>query len=240
MLLFFIIMQADFQIEREGMFEVIKEVEFYDKNVLLGKYNYRNSKDFVIVDESLSVKKGIYLRKDVYNAFKKMAEDARKEGIMLKIVSGTRDFYQQKIIWEKKFQEIINKKKGRIDTLMICKEILKYSAMPGTSRHHWGTEIDLNSTEKSYFETEYGKMVYKWLKENAKRYGFCNPYSDSVFSGYNEERWHWSYMPLSKRFFEGYISLINYEDIKGFIGCEKAKELNVIEKYVKNINKECE
>ncbi|NJK84501.1 MAG: M15 family metallopeptidase [Saprospiraceae bacterium] len=36
-------------------------------------------------------------------------------------------------------------------------KILKYSSMPGTSRHHWGTDIDLNSFSNSYFEQGEGK-----------------------------------------------------------------------------------
>lgn len=239
MLLFLIIMQDDFIMEKEMVKEIDQKIPFYDKNVLLGKYNYRASSDFVMVDENYATRKGIYLRKSVYDAFKKMYEDAKKDSVILIIISGTRDFYEQKVIWERKFNERVKKKKGRIDTLMICKEILKYSAMPGTSRHHWGTDIDINSTENSYFESEYGKKVFNWLKENARKYGFYNPYSECFSSGYNEEKWHWSYLPLSSKFLENYIKLVNYNDITGFIGSDKAKDLNVIEKYVKCINKEC-
>ncbi len=237
-MLFFIIVQFGFE---EGQtLEPQYEIQFYDKNILLGKYNYRTSNDFVLVDDSLALRPGIYLRTEVDEAFLRMHKDARKEGIILKIVSGARNFYEQKIIWENKFNEIAKKRKGWIDTLKICKEILKYTAMPGTSRYHGGTEIDINSTEIEYFETAYGKKVFEWLRKNAGKYGFCAPYLDTSFSGYNEERWHWSFIPLSREFLKGYLSVVKYEDITGFLGSDKARELGVIENYIKKINLDCE
>ncbi|MFM9004881.1 MAG: D-alanyl-D-alanine carboxypeptidase family protein [Flavobacteriales bacterium] len=40
---------------------------------------------------------------------------------------------------------------------------MKFSSMPGTSRHHWGTDIDLNSVEPSYFLSGKGLLIYQWL-----------------------------------------------------------------------------
>ena len=57
-------------------------------------------------------------------------------------------------------------------------------------------------------------------------------------TGYNEEKWHWSYMPIAKQLLEDYRKLINYSDIKGFSASEFSQELNIIEKYVFGI--ECE
>uniref|UniRef100_A0A7C4UCF9 D-alanyl-D-alanine carboxypeptidase family protein n=1 Tax=candidate division WOR-3 bacterium TaxID=2052148 RepID=A0A7C4UCF9_UNCW3 len=232
-MIFLLFFQTLFEGDRRDFIEVKRFPDYEDKNVLLGKYNYRLNDDFVLVDDSFSLKKGIYIRKEVYDSFKKMFYDAIKDSIILKIVSGTRDFYEQKVIWEEKFQKYY--KKGIKDTILICKEILKYTAMPGTSRHHWGTDIDILSTEKGYFESGYGLKVYKWIKENGWKYGFFFPYTESI--GYDEGRWHLSYFPLSSKFYEKYILLVKYQDIKGFTGCEKAKELDIIENYVKNINK---
>ena len=80
-----------------------------------------------------------------------MYNAALLEGVELKIVSGTRNFHQQKSIWERKWNANIKS----MDSLSSVKEILKYSSMPCTSRHHWGTDIDLNDLNNSYFE--YGK-----------------------------------------------------------------------------------
>lgn len=72
-----------------------------------------------------------YLRKDTYGAFVQMAE-RYPEGIVLLIVPATRNFDAQKSIWETKWKN----ENGLTDTLRAL-SILKYSAMPGTSHHHW-------------------------------------------------------------------------------------------------------
>ena len=52
-----------------------------------------------------------------------------------------------------------------MDSISAVKEIMKYSSMPSTSRHHWGTDIDLNSLENSYFEKGEGKKYsIGWLQ----------------------------------------------------------------------------
>lgn len=66
-----------------------------------------------------------------------------------------------------------------------------YSSMPTTSRHHWGTDMDINSVEPEYFESGQGLLEYNWLKANAHKFGFCQPYSPkddgSRTQGYNLE-----------------------------------------------------
>ncbi|MCK4760092.1 MAG: M15 family metallopeptidase, partial [Candidatus Aminicenantes bacterium] len=179
--------------------------------------------------------------------FIKMHEAAFQAGIQLTIVSATRNFDSQKSIWERKWSgqthvEGKNLSKAIGDPVERAKIILKFSSMPGTSRHHWGTDIDLNALENDYFETELGKRTYTWLKENASVYGFCQTYTpknSSRPSGYEEEKWHWSYIPLAKSFLSQYIQKVSYDDLKGFEGWETAKKLRVIKNYVLSIDKGC-
>jgi LAS superfamily LD-carboxypeptidase LdcB len=120
--------------------------------------------------------------------------------------------------------------------------ILKYSSMPGTSRHHWGTDVDLNSIDPKYFETANGKKIYEWLSAHASEYGFCQPYNakgNKRPAGYEEEKWHWSYMPLAKQCLNAYKAKVTYADFKGFLGYETAEKLKVIENYVMGINPDC-
>jgi len=49
--------------------------------------------------------------------------------------------------------------------------------MPGTSRHHWGTDVDLFSLDNKFFESGDGKIWYSWMVQNAAKYGFCQPYT---------------------------------------------------------------
>ena len=60
-----------------------------------------------------------------------------------------------------------------MDSLKAAKTILLYSSMPTTSRHHWGTDMDINSLENSYFASGQGLKEYTWLKKNAAKFGFC-------------------------------------------------------------------
>ena len=218
-----------------------------DKNYLLGKFDPAQENDFVEIDPKYTRKPNQYLRKETYEAFIKMHEAASQAGIQLLIVSATRNFDYQRSIWERKWSgqtpvEGKDLSQAISDPVERAKIILKFSAMPGTSRHHWGTDIDLNALENDYFETEPGKRTYTWLKENTSAYGFCQTYTpknSSRPSGYEEEKWHWSYIPLAKSFLNQYVQKMNYEDLKGFEGWETARELRVIENYVLSINKDC-
>ena len=209
----------------------------YEKSDLLGKFSPETHKKFSRVSAAYC-DRDIYLRKEVNSAFVKMAKAARKEGIDLRIISGTRNFNEQRRIWEKKW---LNNPEQ--DPRKKALDILTFSSMPSTSRHHWGTDIDINSVEEEYFEQEDGKAVYEWLDSHAGDYGFCQVYSDKSESnrtGYSEEPWHWSYMPLAKKFLEAYVQSIDYKNIKGFEGSELAEPLQMIKRYVKGINTTCQ
>ena len=113
--------------------------------------------------------------------------------------------------------------------------------MPGSSRHHWGTDIDLNDLNNPSFEAggKYQK-VYEWLSAHAHEYGFCQPYTAGRAHGYQEEKWHWSFSPLSKPFLEEYKKTISESDITGFKGADLAPELHTVEYYVGGINQDCQ
>ncbi len=215
---------------------------------LLGHIDPASDADFVLIDPAYANRSGMYLRRTAYEAFLKMREAALEEGLELKILSATRNFAHQRRIWENKWygRQALH---GNIfatditDPVERAREILRFSAMPGTSRHHWGTDIDLNSLVNSYFETGEGKHIYEWLQANAADYGFCQPYTrhgEARTGGYEEEKWHWSYLPLSAHFLKAFEALITYDDISGFSGSEFATDLDVIRHYVLDINQECQ
>jgi LAS superfamily LD-carboxypeptidase LdcB len=87
--------------------------------------------------------------------------------------------------------------------------ILSWSALPGASRHHWGTDIDIIDIaaippgyQVKLIPEEYrqGGVFHRldcWLKEHADRFGFFKPYR-KFQGGVCEEPWHLSYAPVSK------------------------------------------
>ncbi|MEX1188152.1 MAG: M15 family metallopeptidase [Bacteroidia bacterium] len=218
------------------------------KDELLGKFEPEKHPDFVRVHDGLTEGSEHWLRKIAAEAWHKMRMSALPDQVNLRIVSSTRNFERQKQIWENKWSGktavngIFLHPEVQMSPESKALEILKFSAMPGTSRHHWGTDIDLNSVEPEYFETEEGKNIYRWLKVNAHRFGFYQPYTarcDSRPIGYEEEKWHWSYLPESRKILKSYLSLIDYSDITDFAGHELAEDLSAIPVYVNGINPDC-
>lgn len=233
--------------KNDSIVELKSDTILISKDFLLGKFLPAKDTNFVQVDPNYASVKGFYLNKEAYQAFKKMNEAAKTDGISLKIVSATRTFEQQKKIWEGKFTgSVLYYGKNLATTYPEITEraryILKYSSMPGTSRHHWGTDIDINSVQNNYFQTANGIKTYDWLTENASKYGFCQPYTkiDSLRPhGYSEEKWHWSYMPLSSLYLASYNKYISINDLTGFKGSETAAKLDIINKYVNSTNPAC-
>ncbi len=209
----------------------------FSKEELLGQINPDSHASFSLVPQKYASKPGIYLRTEVLISFKALHEAAIDEGLEIKILSGTRSFSYQQSIWERKWA------KPRYmgwDALDKALDILTYSSMPGTSRHHWGTDIDLNAFENEYFESGEGLEVYEFLNRCASTYGFQQVYtsketSQSSRSGYEEEKWHWSYTPISIPMLNAYNGFISTEDIQGFQGASQADSVNIIRDYVNGI-----
>ena len=144
-------------------------------------------------------------------AFKAMQTAAKKEGIDLKVVSSFRSYAAQKNIWNRKYKRYISD--GLSGPEAITK-IIEYSTLPGTSRHHWGTDIDLIEGSKKvagdvlldkHFDQGAYQKLHQWLLKNATRFGFDMVYTkDSLRKGFFYEPWHYSYTPLSKEFLKTY------------------------------------
>ncbi len=218
----------------------------FDIDYIMGKFDPATHSDFMKIPIAYADQSDRYLRKDVFEAFKKMADDAKKAGFKLEIKSSTRNFENQKNIWEKKWigttiLEDNTKASDIADPVARARKILLYSSMPGTSRHHWGTDIDINAFVNSYFEKGMGKKLYKWMTKNANKYGFCQVYNSKKIrpNGYNEEKWHWSYMPVASQLMKIAEVQLKNDMIKGFKGSETAIEIDMVKNYVTSINTNC-
>ncbi len=210
---------------------------------IAGLFDPKYHADFVKIPAAYSDDKR-YMRVEAFRAFKKMAQAAKKDNVKLQIVSATRNFYAQKKIWEDKWtgKELvdgISLPQVYNDPMLRAIKILEYSAPPGLSRHHWGTDIDLNSVETEYFETEYGQRVYQWLTRNAGQFGFKQTYTakdSSRPAGFQEEKWHWSYVPLSSQIWKKQIEQFENKSPLPFLGDEYVFQLPILEHYIKMVN----
>ena len=215
-------------------------------NFVLGKIEYSQHSEFAQIPEAYANKSGMYLRKETLDAFVIMRQKAKSDGVSLTIISACRNFNHQKRIWEAKWNG--SRKVGGQDLSQAipsvaerATEILKYSSMPGTSRHHWGTDIDINSLSPSYFESGKGKQEYEWLRDNAYEFGFCQVYSEKGMErkyGYEEEKWHWSYIPIASKFTQYFKRNMEAKDINGFDGSD-ALSFSEVLKYVEGISPDC-
>jgi zinc D-Ala-D-Ala carboxypeptidase len=212
---------------------------------VMGRFDPATRSDFTIIDSPYADKAGMYMRKDAYQAFLAMYRHALKDGVQLQIKSATRNFYAQKTIWEAKWtgERLLEGGENLAETTPDPKEraikILRYSSMPGSSRHHWGTDVDFNNLENHWWVEGRGLDIYKWLQHNASVYGFCQPYTEGRPYGYFEERWHWSYMPVSTKLTKYAKEHMKNEMIDGFLGSETAPMIDIVNRYVLGINEDC-
>jgi len=162
----------------------------------------------------------IKILKTVNLKFNQMKNTAKKEGINMKIVSGYRSFHRQKLIWNRKF---LNNQKQGLNPLENINKIIQYSTIPGTSRHHWGTDIDIIDEnhnikgdlllEKNFYNNSF-EPLRLWMEKNSFKFGFVLPYTKDLYrNGFLYEPWHYSYSELSVPFLKEYIKHKMIEEI---------------------------
>jgi LAS superfamily LD-carboxypeptidase LdcB len=156
------------------------------------------------------------LRAAVAVAFSGMKAAAAQDGIILTIASSYRSFAQQEQIWLKKLRgerPVLNRLQQQVDLHALTpaaqiSAILVYSALPGTSRHHWGTDLDVfdaaalpEGYRLQLIPEEYqagGPCAHlnDWLAQHAEKFGFFRPYQCDN-GGVAMEPWHLSYAPVA-------------------------------------------
>ncbi len=201
-----------------------------------------NTEILIGMDNSRIVSDTILLEKKTYSAFIKMKDAAEKDGIIIKLVSGFRDFYRQQIIWNNKYKKFTDE--FSLDGPTAIKEIIRFSTIPGTSRHHWGTEIDIidknfeNEKDllisKKYEDGGIFNSLKKWMDKNSKRFGFYIVYDDdSDRPGFEYEPWHYTYKPVSDLYQREFLKL-NLKSIISKTKVEGKEFINdeFIKKYI--------
>lgn len=145
-----------------------------------------------------------------------LCEAARADGLELEVVSSFRDFARQEAIWNGKFQgerPILDRSERPVDIATldergIVDTILLWSALPGASRHHWGSDLDV--VDRSAVGPQYRPRLTAseftgqgpfaplnfWLGENMHRFEFFRPYTTDR-GGVQPEPWHLSYAPVA-------------------------------------------
>lgn len=137
------------------------------------------------------------INKEVLEQYHKLYQDALKFGYELYIFSAYRDYQKQKILYY-----FINNEDNQI------------SAKPGYSEHQSGLALDISTLQwglSNYLEYS---DEFKWLKQNAHKYGFIlrYPKDKEIITGYNFEPWHFRYIGKehAKTIYEMNLSLEEY------------------------------
>jgi LAS superfamily LD-carboxypeptidase LdcB len=156
------------------------------------------------------------LHRDVVEPFAALRAAAAREGMDIRVFSAFRDFAAQLSIWNRKFsgQRPLFGRDGSLlqyaslDRDELIEAILSWSALPGASRHHWGSDIDVFDAAavapdyrvqllpEEYAEGGPFAELDRWLDENAVRFGFFRPY-DRDRGGVHPEPWHISHAATS-------------------------------------------
>lgn len=125
-------------------------------------------------------KNNLSLRSEAYEALKKLAEAALKDGIKLTVSSTYRSYEYQKNLFDYWVS---------VDGL---EEAERESARPGTSQHQLGLALDFAPVDDAFDETPAGKWVY----ENASKYGWSLSFPQGYehVTGYRWECWHFRYI----------------------------------------------
>ncbi len=159
---------------------------------------------------------GAALHRDALESFLALKAAAAREGLDLEIESAYRDFAAQQRIWDRKVrgERPLYDASGTVRDHAAMSEaelvdaIVCWSAVPGASRHHWGSEIDVidrAAVPEGYRvrllpeETEPGGVfdrLHRWLDANMGRFGFFRPYR-TFRGGVFPEPWHLSYAPVA-------------------------------------------
>ena len=156
------------------------------------------------------------LHRDAVEPFLALRRAAERAGFDLAAASSFRDFDRQLLLWNAKWrgERTLFDRDGRVlDASRLApldriEAILAWSALPGASRHHWGTDVDLvdraaipagyrvQLVQDEYAEAGIFGRLSRWLDAHLLRYGFFRPYR-TARGGVNPEPWHASYAPVA-------------------------------------------
>lgn len=170
-------------------------------------------------DSHLVGEGGQRLQAPVRSAFDRLAADARAAGFDLRVASAHRSFERQLTLWNGKLcgeRPVLDDCDRPVDLAALPPRlridcVLRFSALPGASRHHWGTDMDVFDAavmpagyrlQLSMAEVSGDGLfapLHAWLDAQiaaGRSHGFFRPY-DRDRGGVAPERWHLSYAPLA-------------------------------------------
>jgi len=195
---------------------------------------------------------------DTAAAFLRLRAAAARDGIELRPYSSFRGYEAQARIWAAKFSgraplyDIDGQPRDRrgMSEDDVIRHILDWSALPGASRHQWGTEIDV--VDAAVMPPGYKPQLlpaevadgglfaplHRWLDAHIHEHGFFRPYA-RFQGGMFPEPWHLSHAPVSMRAIDDLTPdvLRRCTEASDIPGKARVLELlpEILERHVRNI-----
>jgi LAS superfamily LD-carboxypeptidase LdcB len=179
------------------------------------------SDHLVALEQAADHKVEQYIHRQVMKPLLDLQQAASKAGFDLKICSAFRSFERQLIIWNGKAsgsRSVMDELGQPIDIASLdawqkIQAIMRWSALPAASRHHWGTDFDvydakampkdyqIQLTPDEVKGTGLFTPMHDWLDQyiQSGNTEFYRPYEFDT-GGIAPERWHLSYRPLADQY----------------------------------------
>jgi hypothetical protein len=192
---------------------------------------------------------GHYALPEVMQSYWKLKQKAAQDGWHLILVSGYRSFKNQTRIWNH-YDGLYQKTDKQLDEKGRVRAIMSLVSVPGLSRHHWGTDLDISELSlrgqlMNVHPNTPTKVVefYNWMEQNAPQFGFCKVYMGKR-GAVRDEPWHWSYFPFSRVYQEQFMAISDFHLIMN----DKVANVDyliknfaiVFKQETKSINTECD
>lgn len=147
---------------------------------------YEYMPETLVLPETLIAKgkeEYVYLRPEAAKALEALFDEALAQGHTLYAVSGYRSYALQKSIFQRKVNEVGERRAART------------VAPPGASEHQLGLAMDINgeSTLAKGLSSAFGESPEgQWVTKNAHQFGFIIRYAKDTteITGYAWEPWH--------------------------------------------------
>lgn len=160
-------------------------VNDFSYDMLVNKYYKMAEK--LVADDLIKIKSDYtnsnehYASKKAVDAIYEMFDAAEKEGYSLVVNSSYRSYEQQEELCEE-YKKLYGEN-----------YVKNYVAQPGFSEHQTGLAFDIGSRNSNIFANS---KEYKWMLENAHKYGFILRFSKSGedITGFRSEPWHYRYV----------------------------------------------
>lgn len=178
------VLYVNLDMDKEEYNEAI-EVKKFSIDMLVNKHRKLGEdfepNDLMTIPSEYASDDDIKASRLAFNAFKKMSDEAKKEGYEIVINSGYRSYKDQ--------EDITNLYLNTYGQSYVD----KFVAKPGYSEHQTGLAFDIGSRKKNVFAES---NEYNWMKENAWKYGFIERFTKQYepITGFRSEAWHYRYV----------------------------------------------